>query len=723
MDKKIKIFDIQVDEQLLNFVDNEILKDLNIDNTHFWGSFSDLINVFNPLNKGLIDKRFNFQKQLNEWHINRAGTDINGEEYKKFLYKIGYLIQEGPPFKICTNNTDPEISKISGPQLVVPITNARYALNAVNARWGSLYDAVYGTDVLGNLPTNNEYDSNRGNAVIEYSKKYLDKIFPLSEGSWRDIKKIDLQKNQLFFYLNNNTKALLKDNKNFVGYKLNDSNEIKELIFIKNNLHIRILIDPKNFIGKNDIANIADILIESAISTILDCEDSVATVDTEDKINAYRNWLGLMKGDLKSEFIKNDKKIQRLLNDNIEYISLTKEKKILKGRSLMLIRNVGHLMTISSILDKNGNEIGEGIMDAMITSLIALYDLNKKSENKNSQYGSIYIVKPKMHGPEEVLFADNLMTKVESILNIPEYSIKLGIMDEERRTSVNLKECIRAAKNRVAFINTGFLDRTGDEIHTSMFAGPFLRKGDMKNSKWIKAYEKRNVIVGLDCGLQGKAQIGKGMWAMPDLMADMINQKINHPLSGANCAWVPSPSAATLHAMHYHQIDVKNIQNEIANKKEDNELISDLITLPLLNRKNLSENEVLSEVENNVQGILGYIVRWIDQGIGCSKVPDINNIGLMEDRATCRISSQAIANWLYHQIVTEDQVINALKKMAKIVDDQNKNDLNYIPMSKNFNTIAFKTAKDLIFNGKEQPSGYTEPILHKRRLEFKNVKN
>ena len=389
----------------------------------------------------------------------------------------------------------------------------------------------------------------------------------------------------------------------------------------------------------------------------------------------------------------------------------------------MLIRNVGHLMTISSILDKSGNEIGEGIMDAMITSVIALYDLNKKSENKNSQYGSIYIVKPKMHGPEEVLFTDNLMTKVESILNIPEYSIKLGIMDEERRTSVNLKECIRAAKNRVAFINTGFLDRTGDEIHTSMFAGPFLRKGDMKNSKWIKAYEKRNVIVGLDCGLQGKAQIGKGMWAMPDLMADMINQKINHPLSGANCAWVPSPSAATLHAMHYHQIDVKNIQNEIVNKKEDNESISDLITLPLLNRKNLSENEVLSEVENNVQGILGYVVRWIDQGIGCSKVPDINNIGLMEDRATCRISSQAIANWLHHQIVTEDQVINALKKMAKIVDDQNKNDLNYIPMSKNFNTIAFKTAKDLIFNGKEQPSGYTEPILHKRRLEFKNVKN
>jgi len=722
MQRKVKISDINVDKDLLNFVNNEILPDLRVDKNIFWNGFSDLINEFNPANRKLLDKRKSLQEKIDNWHKNKPEKEINREKYYKFLKDIEYIVEEGSEFKINTTNIDTEITNISGPQLVVPITNARYALNAVNARWGSLYDAVYGTDILGSLPQSKSYDRDRGKKVVQYSKSHLDKIIPLQQGVWEDVRNFILKNNQLFLQIKDKKIISLKKKKQFIGYRLNPSNKLNELIFIKNNLHLRIIIDNKNTIGKNDPANISNILIESAISTILDCEDSVATVDTNDKIHAYRNWLGLMRGDLKSEFFKNGKNISRSLEDDIEYLTPNGKNKNLRGRSLMLIRNVGHLMTSSAILDNLGNEVGEGIMDDVITCTIALYDLKKKSNYRNSQHGSVYIVKPKMHGPEEVTFTNDLMQKVEELLKIPPYTIKLGIMDEERRTSVNLKECIRAAKSRVAFINTGFLDRTGDEIHTSMFAGPFLQKGEMKNSVWINSYEKRNVEIGLECGLQGKAQIGKGMWAMPDLMLEMMKNKINHPLSGANCAWVPSPTAATLHAMHYHQVNVNDVQNKIV-KKQEKESLSDLIELPLLNRKNLSEADVLFEVENNVQGILGYVVRWIDQGIGCSKVPDINNIGLMEDRATCRISSQALANWLYHDIITADQVMNALKKMAKVVDEQNKSDQNYIPMAKTYNTFAFNAAKDLIFEGIKQPSGYTEPILHQKRLEFKIKKH
>ena len=720
MKNKIKIFDIYVDEKILDFINNAVLKELDINTDIFWKGFSNLINKFISLNKALLDKRKNLQKLIDKWHQDRIGKEIDIAEYQKFLFKIGYIVDEGSSFNIDTKNTDPEICLISGPQLVVPITNARYALNAVNARWGSLYDAVYGSNVLGSLPESNIYDSNRGRDVIEYSRSYLDKNFALKKGSWKNIEKLELDNDKILFHLQDKTTTLIEDNNQIVGYKLNAAKELNELIFVKNNLHVRIIINPNDSIGKKDSANISDIILESAVSTILDCEDSVATVDTEDKILAYKNWLGLMKGDLNIEFQKKGKKINRSLNSNIEYFSFNNEKKFLKGRSLMLIRNVGHLMTTTSILDKDSNAIGEGIMDAMITSVIAMYDFKKKNEYKNSIYNSIYIVKPKMHGPEEVAFTNELMKDVEEILDLPLYTIKIGIMDEERRTSINLKECIRAAKSRVAFINTGFLDRTGDEIHTSMFAGPFLKKEEMKNSKWINSYEKRNVEIGLECGLQGKAQIGKGMWAMPDLMKEMVEKKINHPIAGANCAWVPSPTAATLHAIHYHEINVSSIQRKII-LKETKDTFEDLLTLPLLNRKNLSEKDIISEIENNVQGILGYVVRWIDQGVGCSKVPDINNIGLMEDRATCRISSQALTNWLHHNIITEKQVNDALTKMAKIVDEQNKDDLNYVPMSKNFNNPAFNAAKDLIFLGKEQPSGYTEPILHMRRLEKKNI--
>ncbi len=722
MQKKKKIFNIEVDENLFDFVNNEILKDLSINNDSFWEEFSKLINQFNPLNKKLLEQRVLLQSKINDWHKQNIDKKLNINEYKSFLYDIGYIVKEGPEFKIDTTNTDHEIADISGPQLVVPITNSRYSLNAVNARWGSLYDAIYGTNVLGDLPESNSYDAKRGEKVKDYVKSYFDKILSLKQGSWKDVEKFELKEDQIFFILKNKIKTQLINKNQIVGYKFNSSNDFDELIFIKNNLHIRVKIDANSEIGKNDCAHISDVLFESAISTILDCEDSVATVDTEDKILAYSNWLGLMKGNLKTQFNKNGKIINRSLNPNINFTTIDGKQKNIKGRSLMLIRNVGHLMTINSIFDNNGKEIGEGIMDAMMTSLIALYDLNKKEADKNSKCGSIYIVKPKMHGPEEVSFTDKLMKRIEEILNIPIYTIKIGIMDEERRTSINLKECIRAAKSRVAFINTGFLDRTGDEIHTSMEAGPFLTKAKMKNAKWIKVYEKRNVEIGLQCGLQGKAQIGKGMWAMPDLMKEMIEQKINHPLSGANCAWVPSPTAATLHAMHYHQIDVKSIQNKILKEKERQPL-ADLITLPLLKKENLSDEEILFEIENNVQGILGYLVRWIDQGIGCSKVPDINNIGLMEDRATCRISSQALANWLHHGVITKDQVTNALNKMVKIVDEQNKNDPKYISIASKNDSIVLDAVKNLIFDGINQPSGYTEPILHTKRLERKYEKN
>ncbi|MDC0037565.1 malate synthase G [Alphaproteobacteria bacterium] len=720
MNNFIPINEIKIDNNLFNFVNTEILPGIDIQQDQFWKNFSTIIQELDPINKTLLEKRKNLQLKLDNWHETNKGKEIDIHEYKQFLSDINYLVEEKEDFKINTENVDDEIANISGPQLVVPITNARYALNAVNARWGSLYDALYGTNVIDETTETSQYDPKRGLKVIEYAKDHLDKITPLKDSLWKEITKIKIEDKKIkFFYSDKSFTTLVNENQ-IIGVRYKNQYEIKELILLKNNLHIRVLIDPNHQIGKNDSANISDILIESAISTILDCEDSVATVDADDKIVSYRNWLGLMKGDLKSEFLKNKKLVNRTLNKDIEYVSLSGEKKFLKSRSLMLIRNVGHLMTTPAILNNDNQEIGEGLMDAIITSLIALHDIKKQDGMINSLKKSIYIVKPKMHGPEEVEFTVSLFDKTEKLLNLKKNTIKIGIMDEERRTSINLKECIRAAKSRVAFINTGFLDRTGDEIHTSMFAGPFVTKGEMKNSNWIKAYESRNVSIGLKCGLQGKAQIGKGMWAMPDLMKEMIAQKINHLKAGANCAWVPSPTAATLHALHYHHLNITDVQNDIINKEENN-TIEDLITLPLLNRQNLSEEKINAEIENNVQGILGYVVRWVDQGIGCSKVPDINNIGLMEDRATCRISSQALANWLKHEIISEKQVEDALMKMSKIVDKQNIRDPNYKSMSENFNSLSFNAVKELIFEGINQPSGYTEPILHEKRLKYKKI--
>ena len=717
----IKKNNLIIKENFYNFVNQKILPGTDINEDKFWKGFSNIVVELDPINKNLLKKRSELQSKINIWHEENKGKKIINSEYKNFLIKIGYLIEEGDDFKIDTKNVDPEIANICGPQLVVPITNARYAINAINSRWGSFYDAIYGTNVLGSPPSTKEYDPRRGERVVEYARKHLDKIAPLYESSWLNITSIDLSNNKISFNLKTNKSTKLLNESQIVGIRLNKNKKLSELVLIVNNLHCRIIIDKNHEIGKLDAAGISDIIFEAAISSILDCEDSVATVDENDKILAYKNWLGLMKGDLKSTFKRNNKTIHRVLNQDIDIQTLDGRKKILKGRSLMLVRNVGHLMTTQIILNQDHAEIGEGIMDGVITSLIAIHDL-KKSSNKNSIHNSIYIVKPKMHGPEEVGFTVKLFESIEKLLELPINTIKIGIMDEERRTSINLKECIRAAKSRIAFINTGFLDRTGDEIHTAMQAGSFLKKADMKNAPWISSYEKRNVKIGLDCGLQGKAQIGKGMWAMPDLMGEMMKQKIGHPKSGANCAWVPSPTAATLHALHYHEVDVKKIQNNIL----ENELtgsLDDLLILPLLKGQNLSEDEIMREVENNTQGILGYVVRWVDQGIGCSKVLDINNIGLMEDRATCRISSQALANWIEHEIVSEDQVLKAFIKMAKVVDEQNSNDTNYIPMTDNDNSIAFKAAKDLVFDGVNQPSGYTEPILHRRRLEFKLQNN
>jgi len=720
MSHKIKDYNLQIDKIFYNFVNNEILKYLNIETENFWKGFSKLLNNLGKKNKYLLEERKVMQEKIDNWHIKNKGKYFNLEEYKQLLKKINYITEKSENFRIETTNVDPEIAVICGPQLVVPITNARYALNAVNARWGSFYDALYGTDALESLPKSNVYDVKRGKKVIKFAKTHLDKITPLKKGSWNEIHKIIFEKKALRFYFKSNSYTTLKYQHQIAGLIVSTGNKIKELILIKNNLHIRIIINPEHPIGKIDIANISDIILESAISTILDFEDSVATVDAEDKILAYKNLLGLMKGDLETTFIKNGKKTKRSLNTDIKIQSLSGEKIVLKGRSLMLVRNVGLLIQTPMILDENGNEVYEGLVDAVMTTLITLFNFKKK-ESKNSIYDSLYIVKPKMHGPEEVTFACKTFAEIEDFLNIPINTIKIGIMDEERRTSVNLKECIHAAKSRLAFINTGFLDRTGDEIHTSMHSGPFIKKGDMKNSVWINSYENRNVEIGLDCGLQGKAQIGKGMWAMPDLMCSMLDQKISHPKAGANCAWVPSPAAATLHATHYHNVNVIEVQRNIK-KNNFSSTLNSLLTLPLLDRQNLSDKEILSEIENNVQGILGYVVRWIDQGIGCSKVLDINNIGLMEDRATCRISSQAITNWLIHEIVNEELVMNTFKKMAVIVDKQNKNDPNYIPMAPNFDTLAFKAATELVFQGVNQPSGYTEPILHKKRLEFKSTK-
>ena len=709
---------LKISEELLSFVNKELLKDLDISSEKFWKGFDNAVHDLAPQNKELIQIRENLQKKIDDWHINNKGNEIEIEQYKKFLKEIGYLKEEGPDFKIETSNVDDEIAKIAGPQLVVPIMNARYTLNAANARWVSLYDSLYGTNIIESEEGGSErYDPNRGQEVIKYVREFFDKYIPIDGTSWKNISALKIKDKNLII-LKEDKEYKLKDENKFVGHR-GDVNKPTAIIIKNNNLHFEIIINPKAFSAAHDIAGISDVIAESAVSTICDNEDSVAAVDAEDKVACYRNWLGLMRGDLKVQFEKNGKKLERKLNPDRSYIS--KEGKGLKlhGRSLLLIRNVGHLMTNSSIILNDGSEVPEGIMDAFITTTAALHDFKKK---KNSRTGSIYIVKPKMHGPDETAFTDLIFSKVEELLGLQKYTCKIGIMDEERRTSANLKECIRTLKNRVFFINTGFLDRTGDEMHTSMEAGPMIKKGDMKSSRWISAYENNNVDIGLKCGFSGKAQIGKGMWAMPDKMKEMLDEKISHLKAGANCAWVPSPTAASLHALHYHQINIFDEQKKIM-KREQSKL-DDLLTIPVADRPNWSVDEINKEITNSAQTLLGYVVRWIDQGVGCSKVPDINNIGLMEDRATLRISSQHIANWIHHGVTTKIQVMEIMKAMAKVVDKQNENDRNYIRMSDNFeNSLAFKTACDLIFKGKDQPSGYTEPLLHLNRIEKKSSLN
>ena len=704
---------LKISSILFEFINNEVIPGTKVSAEKFWNSFAKAVADLAPINKDLIKKREDLQRKIDDWHKSNSDKDFNKEEYLKFLKQISYIVEEKEDFKIETLNVDEEISIIAGPQLVVPVDNARYALNAANARWGSLYNSLYGTDVIPGEKFKN-YNPERANKVIEYVRNFLDECVPLTEGSWKEISKILVEEKKLVL-LKGSKKNYLKNDDQFIGYKGQKNNPSS--ILIKNNkLHIDILIDSKSDVGKNDMASISDVIVESAISTIVDNEDSVAAVDAEDKVKCYRNWLGLMKGNLIANFEKEGKKVSRKLNSNRDYISKDGKNISLHGRALLLNRNVGHLMTSPAILLEDGSEIPEGIMDAFISSLCALHDF--KSRN-NSRTGSVYIVKPKMHGPEEVAFTNNLFEKVEQSLGMKKYSIKVGIMDEERRTTVNLKECIRQVKNRIVFINTGFLDRTGDEMHTSFEAGPMIFKGDMKKSTWLNTYEDWNVDIGLSCGFSGKAQIGKGMWAMPDQMANMMTQKINHPKSGANCAWVPSPTAATLHSLHYHKVNVFNEQNKIKFRQKAN--VEGVLEIPTADRPNWSLEDINRELENNAQGILGYVVRWIDQGVGCSKVPDINNIGLMEDRATLRISSQHISNWLHHGICKKEQVIEVMKKMAKTVDDQNKDDPKYKKMSDDFeNSIAFSTACDLVFKGRNQPSGYTEPLLHKKRLEIKS---
>ena len=717
-EKYIKINNLKVSEKLLNFVNSELLKDTEISPEKFWKGFDKAVHELSSRNKELIIKREELQKKINKWHVKNKGKPTQINDYKKFLKDIGYLKDEGPSFKIETKNVDDEITSIAGPQLVVPVMNARYTLNAANARWVSLYDSLYGTNIIESEEGGSErYDPNRGQEVIKYVREFFDKYIPLDGSSWKNITNLKVINNELIIY-KDDYRYKLKDKKKFIGHR-GDADKPKAIILRNNKLHFEIIINPEAFSAAHDVAGISDVIAESAVSTICDNEDSVAAVDAEDKVVCYKNWLGLMRGDLKVEFEKNGKVLERKLNPDRSYIS--KEGKDLKlhGRSLLLIRNVGHLMTNSSILLKDGSEIPEGIMDAFITTTAALHDLKKK---RNSRKGSIYIVKPKMHGPEETEFTDLIFTKVEEVLNLKKNTCKIGIMDEERRTSANLKECIRTLKSRVFFINTGFLDRTGDEMHTSMEAGPMIKKGDMKLSKWIQAYENNNVDIGLKCGFLGKAQIGKGMWAMPDKMQEMMKEKINHLKAGANCAWVPSPTAASLHVLHYHQIDIFDEQQKILGREQAK--LDDLLTIPIADRPNWSVNEINVEISNSAQTLLGYVVRWIDHGVGCSKVPDINNVGLMEDRATLRISSQHIANWIHHNITTKIQVIEIMKEMAKIVDEQNKNDKNYKKMSDDFdNSIAFQTACDLIFKGKDQPSGYTEPLLHSNRLKKKSIKN
>ncbi len=710
-DSFIKINTLSVSKNLADFVKNELLTGLDVNEKDFWDGFDKSINELAPINKKLLEVRETLQSEIDLWLKKNRNGEINHQEYKNFLKEIGYLKEEGNDFKIDTKKLDSEISSIAGPQLVVPIMNSRYTLNAANARWVSLYDSLYGTDLIESEETGSQkYDPLRGQEVIRYAREFLNDHFSINEIHWKDINGFKIKGSDLKILKDDKEFELVDKNK-FIGYR-GEPNNPTTIILENNNLKIEIIINPKAFSAVQDAAGISDIIIESAISTICDNEDSVAAVDSEDKILCYRNWLGLMKGTLKSVFEKDGKTLERKLNPDRSYISKDNKKEKLHGRSLLLIRNVGHLMTNSAIILEDGSEVPEGIMDAFITTAAAIHDLKRKG---NSRTGSIYIVKPKMHGPEETAFTDKIFTRVEEVLKLEKNTIKCGIMDEERRTSVNLKECIRTLKSRVFFINTGFLDRTGDEMHTSMEAGPMIKKGDMKKSKWIAAYEDNNVDVGLKCGFSGVAQIGKGMWAMPDKMKDMIDQKISHLEAGANCAWVPSPTAASLHAMHYHKLNIFEKHKKLNENKIN--YIDNLLTIPIADRPNWSKEEINNELCNSAQTILGYVVRWVDQGIGCSKVPDINNVGLMEDRATLRISSQHIANWLHHGICSNRQVLEILKKMAKVVDKQNQGDSEYQNMSPNFDkSISFKAACELIFHGKSQPSGYTEPLLHLNRL-------
>ena len=719
-DKYIAKGSLSVSIKLDEFLTSEVLPDLNITSDHFWQSLEAIVQEFGPRNRELLGLRETIQQKIDDWHLSNKGQTHDFESYKSFLKEIGYLTEDKGEFTIETQNVDPEIATIAGPQLVVPVMNARFALNAANARWGSLYDALYGTDMISEddgATRAGAYNPVRGNKVIAFAKNFLDEHFPLTQGSYNDVSSFSLADNSLSIGTVSGELTSLKDAAQFQGYQGSAENP-SGILLKNNNLHAEIQIDPSHSVGATDKAGIKDVLLESAVTTIQDCEDSVAAVDGEDKVEVYRNWLGLMKGDLKETFIKGGSEMTRSLNLDREYLSPNGSQFSVPGRSLMLVRNVGHLMTNPAILDQDGLEIPEGILDAMFTICIAMHDLNGTGPIKNSRAGSIYIVKPKMHGPDEVQFTCDLFSAVEKALGMKHLTAKVGIMDEERRTTVNLKECIRVAKDRVIFINTGFLDRTGDEIHTSMEAGPMIPKAEMKQQPWIIAYEDWNVDSGLETGFMGKAQIGKGMWPMPDEMLNMYKIKTMHPESGANCAWVPSPTGATLHAMHYHQILVSDQQEKHSNRPKAS--LDDILTIPLMtDPSSLSNEAIQNELDNNAQGILGYVVRWIDQGVGCSKVPDINNVGLMEDRATCRISSQHITNWLHHGICSQEQVIETMKRMAVIVDQQNSGDPQYQSMSPSYDGIAFEAACNLAIEGRTQPSGYTEPILHEMRLRFK----